>query len=84
MILNSLGVTLSKLNRPEEARTVLEESVALNRGTGQPLLEAHALAALGHVSRTLGRSIARRRTIPQSARSPARAGDRAGEGVDVA
>ena len=55
VILNGLGVTLSKLNRPEEARTVLEESVTLNRETGQRLLEAHAQAGLGHVSRSLGR-----------------------------
>ena len=45
VILNSLGITLSKLNRPEEARTVLEESVTLNQETGQRLLEAHALTA---------------------------------------
>ena len=31
LILNSLGVTLTRLHRPDEARTVLEESVALSR-----------------------------------------------------
>src|SRR5262249_25745937 len=55
VVLNSLGVTLSRLNRPEEARTVLEESLALNRETGQRLLEAHALSGLGQVARALGR-----------------------------
>ena len=79
VILNSVGVTLSKLNRVEEARTVLEESVALNQRTGQPLLEAHALAALGHVSRTLGRH---ERALEQFGRSlelRRAAGDPAGE-----
>jgi tetratricopeptide (TPR) repeat protein len=46
LILNSLGVTLSRLGQHEEARRVLEESVALNEATGQRLLQAHALAGL--------------------------------------
>ena len=50
VILNSLGVTLTKLGRPDEARTVLEESLALSREIGERQLEAHALAALGQVS----------------------------------
>jgi tetratricopeptide (TPR) repeat protein len=49
LALNSLAVTLARLNRHDEARTVLEESVLLNRQTGERLLEAHALAALGNV-----------------------------------
>jgi serine/threonine protein kinase/tetratricopeptide (TPR) repeat protein len=49
LILNSLGVTLARLDRCEEARTVLEESVALNSQTGERKLEAHALTALGEV-----------------------------------
>ncbi|MDB6159813.1 MAG: hypothetical protein JWO04_3519 [Gammaproteobacteria bacterium] len=49
LALNSLAVTLARLNRHDEARTVLEESVRLNRETGERLLEAHALAALGNV-----------------------------------
>jgi tetratricopeptide (TPR) repeat protein len=40
---------LARLNRHDEARTALEESVILNRQTGERLLEAHALAALGDV-----------------------------------
>jgi tetratricopeptide (TPR) repeat protein len=49
LALNSLAVTLARLNRHDEARTALEESVLLNRQTGERLLEAHALAALGDV-----------------------------------
>ena len=49
VILNSLGACLTRLGRPDEARTVLEESLALSREIGERQLEAHALAALGHV-----------------------------------
>jgi tetratricopeptide (TPR) repeat protein len=49
LALNSVAVTLARLNRHDEARTALEESVLLNRQTGARLLEAHALAALGDV-----------------------------------
>jgi hypothetical protein len=51
-----MGVTLARLHRHEEARTVLEDSVALNGSTGERLLEAHALAALADVSIRLGRT----------------------------
>jgi tetratricopeptide (TPR) repeat protein/class 3 adenylate cyclase len=54
LMLNSMGVTLTRLQRYDEARTVLEESVALNRETRERLLEAHALAALAEVSLCLG------------------------------
>ena len=79
LILNSLGVTLSKMNRPDEARTVLEESVALNHRAGQPLLEAHAAAALGHISRTLGRYQPAAEQFRRSLELRRAAGDRAGE-----
>jgi tetratricopeptide (TPR) repeat protein len=79
VILNSVGVTLSKLNRPEDARTVLEESAALNHDTGQLLLEAHALAALGHVSRALGRMDRAVEQFTQSMELRRQAGDRVGE-----
>jgi Flp pilus assembly protein TadD len=54
VILNSLGASLTRLGRPDEARLVLEESLALSRTIGERQLEAHALAALGHVSLTAG------------------------------
>jgi len=50
-----LPLVYDELKRHEEARTVLEESVALTGETGQHLLEAHALTALGDVSLHLGR-----------------------------
>jgi tetratricopeptide (TPR) repeat protein len=53
-MLNSMGVALTRLQRFDEARTVLEESAWLNRQTGERLLEAHALAALADVSIRLG------------------------------
>jgi class 3 adenylate cyclase/tetratricopeptide (TPR) repeat protein len=56
VILNSLGVTLSRLGRHEEARCVLDESATLNEATGQRLLLAHALAALGDASAATGRA----------------------------
>jgi tetratricopeptide (TPR) repeat protein len=49
LALNSVAVTLARLNRHDEARTALEESVILNRQTGARLLEAHAWTALGDV-----------------------------------
>lgn len=55
LMLNSMGVTLGHLHRHEEARTVLEESVALSRETGEHLLQAHALTALADVSVQIGR-----------------------------
>jgi serine/threonine protein kinase/tetratricopeptide (TPR) repeat protein len=56
LALNSLGVTLSRLRRHEEARTVLEESIALNESSGELLLQAHALEALAEVYRASGRA----------------------------
>ena len=50
LMLNCVGLALTRLQRYDEARTVLEESVAHNRGTSERLLEAHALAALADVS----------------------------------
>ena len=54
LVLNSLGVTLNRLGRHEDARRVLLESVALNETTGQRLLQAHALAALGETCAAAG------------------------------
>ena len=56
LMLNSLGITLGRLNRHEEARTALEDSVELNRATNQRLLESHALTALGDIHRIRQRS----------------------------
>jgi tetratricopeptide (TPR) repeat protein len=56
LALNSLGVTLSRLNRHEEARTVLEDSIALNEAADNPQLQAHALGALAEVCRAAGKT----------------------------
>ena len=58
---------------------MLEESVILNRGTDQRLLEAHALAGLGHVSRTLGKFDRAAEYYAQSADLRRETGDRVGE-----
>src|SRR4029453_9273267 len=79
VILNSLGVTLTRLSRPEEARTVLEESVSLSRSTSQPLLEAHALTGLGHISRMVGRLDHALECFQASLDLRKAAGDRSGE-----
>ncbi|HET7697034.1 MAG TPA: tetratricopeptide repeat protein [Vicinamibacterales bacterium] len=50
LMLNCVGLTLTRLRRDDEARTVLEESVTLNRHTSERRLEAHALAALADIS----------------------------------
>jgi tetratricopeptide (TPR) repeat protein len=46
LMLNCLGLALARLQRYDEARTVLEEGVAVNRDTRERRLEAHALTAL--------------------------------------
>jgi tetratricopeptide (TPR) repeat protein/class 3 adenylate cyclase len=79
LILNSLGVTLIKLNRAEEARIALEESVAITRRGGQTLLEAHALTGLGHVSRTLERPDRALVCFERSLELRRNEGDRVGE-----
>jgi tetratricopeptide (TPR) repeat protein len=55
LALNSLGVTLSRLSRHEEARTVLEESIDVNERSGARLMQAHALSALADVCEASGR-----------------------------
>jgi serine/threonine protein kinase/tetratricopeptide (TPR) repeat protein len=54
LILNCMGLALTRLQRYDEARTVLEESVAVNRETRERRLEAHALGTLADVSARLG------------------------------
>ena len=70
VVLNSLGACLTKLGRHDEARTVLEESLALSRRIGVRQIEAHALAALGRMS--------------LSAREPGRAIEYFGKAASVA
>jgi serine/threonine protein kinase/tetratricopeptide (TPR) repeat protein len=79
VILNSLGVSLTKLGRPDEARTVLEESLALSREIGERQLEAHALAALGLVCMNTHDLAAAAGCFEQSRVIREALGDRAGE-----
>src|SRR6185503_14308156 len=80
VILNSLGVSLTKLNRPEEARTVLDESLALCREIGERQLEAHALSALGHLAISTQDLHAAIEWFTQSRVVRHENGDRTGEG----
>lgn len=80
LILNSLGATLARLDRLDEARTVLEESVALNQTIGQHVLEADALSALGGVLRRTGRLDEARQLLDRSLALRRARGDLAGEG----
>ena len=80
LILNSLGVSLYKLRRFDEARIALAEGAHAAQAASEPQLQAHALGTLADVCLASGRleealasvdrSIALRRTI----------GDRRGEG----
>jgi tetratricopeptide (TPR) repeat protein len=63
LMLNCLGLALTRLQRYDEARTVFEESVAVNRATSEHLLEAHALTALADVSLQLGRTVEARQLL---------------------
>jgi Flp pilus assembly protein TadD len=78
VILNSLGASLTRLGRPDEARTVLDEGLALSRAIGERQLEAHALAALGHVSLTTGDTGGAAQRFEESRLLRQAIGDRAG------
>ena len=49
LILNSLGASLHKLQRWDEARTVLADAVRVTEASGERQLHAHALGLLGDV-----------------------------------
>ena len=75
LILNCVGLALTRLQRYDEARTVLEESAELNRETCEPLLEAHALAALADVSLRIGGSAGTRDLLQRAAALREQLGD---------
>ncbi len=50
LMLNSRGVTLTRLSKHAAARAILEQARDLNSRTGQRLLEAHSLSALGELA----------------------------------
>ena len=55
VVLGKRGHVAQDLGRPDRARTLFEESVAVARETGDPLRVAHAVRHLGQVNRRLGR-----------------------------
>jgi len=79
-MLNSIGATLLRLARFDEARAVLEEAVQANRSTGERQLEAHALAALGDALLASARPSDARAAFEQSGALRPLFGDRLGEG----
>jgi tetratricopeptide (TPR) repeat protein len=79
-MLNSVGITLEQLGQTAEARSRLEEAVALHRETGQRQLEGHALAALGDISEELGETLAAVDYYERSLAIRRDIGDHRGEG----
>ena len=80
LMLNSIGVTLRKLGRLDEAVVCLEEGAATARHAGQVLLEGHALASLGEISYDRGRYDEARASFERSLDLRRDANDRRGEG----
>jgi tetratricopeptide (TPR) repeat protein len=80
LILNSIGATLLRLGRFDEARAVLEEAVHTNHATEERQLEAHALAALGDALMGCDRPTDARCAFEQSGALRPLLGDRLGEG----
>ena len=77
---DSIGVTLARLHRYDEARTALEEALVVNRQTHERLLEAHTLASLGDVAQSLGRPDAAAESFEAALALRRELQDRRGEG----
>jgi serine/threonine protein kinase/predicted ATPase len=80
LALNSLAVTLVRLDRRDDAYARLEEAAAFNRASGERLLEAHAQAALGDLHCDDGRLGDAERCYRRSLRIRRAIADRRGEG----
>lgn len=80
LILNSLGSTLIRLSRFDEARAILEEARDLNVATGERLLEAHSFSALGDLYTVEGRPDDASAAFESSLSIRSSIGDRRGEG----
>ncbi|MGI9077073.1 MAG: tetratricopeptide repeat protein [Gemmatimonadaceae bacterium] len=80
LMINSIGVTLTRLQRYDEARTALETAASHNRETGERLLEAHSLSSLGEVYRAQGRLAESQDSFERSLAIRREIGDRRGEG----
>lgn len=80
LMLNSIAVTLTELDRTDEARHCLDEAIVLHRKTGQLRFEGHALAALGDLSSRAGDAEGARRHYARSLEIRRRINDSRGEG----
>ena len=80
LILNSLGASLHRLQRWDEARTVLGDAVRVTSGTAERQLHAHALGLLGDVCLAVGRLADARAHVEGSLEIRRLLEDRRGEG----
>ena len=80
LILNSLGASLHRLQRWDEARTVLGDAVRVTAAAGERQLQAHALGLLGEVCLAVGRLPDARAHVDASLEIRRLLDDRRGEG----
>ncbi len=80
LILNSLGATLHRLSRWDEARQALADGARVAEATGERQLCAHALGLLGEVCLGSGRLDEGLRSLEASIDLRRQLGDRRGEG----
>lgn len=80
LILNSLGASLNKLRRWDEARTALTEAVRVTTATGEQQLLGHALSALADVCIGRGQYLDAFEYLHQAMHIRRALGDRRGEG----
>jgi tetratricopeptide (TPR) repeat protein len=79
-MLNSLGATLHRLRRWDEARTALTEGARESAACGERQLQAHALATLGDVCLASGRLDEAQASVEASLALRRELSDRRGEG----
>lgn len=80
LLLNSVGVTLGRLGRREEAGAWLKEAIEHNRSAAERLLEGHGWAALGDLHLEAGELDQARTCYESSLGLRREIGDRRGEG----
>jgi tetratricopeptide (TPR) repeat protein len=80
LVLNSIGVTLVKQHRYEEAEHVLREALEVHRTAHDALLEAHAQTALGEIAEMRGDLALARQCYQLSLGLRQSAGDASGTG----
>jgi class 3 adenylate cyclase/tetratricopeptide (TPR) repeat protein len=80
LVLNSIGVTLVRLGRHDEAGPVLLEALGVHQRAGKALLESHAETALGEIAELRGDPAAARGRYERSLDLRREAGDTSGAG----